>query len=146
MRTSETMQEMIRNFEGLCLKAMRCPAGVLTIGYGHTGSDVKEGMTITKSRANEILSSDLSKFETSLNNMLTAAKVTLKQNQFDALISFVFNLGVGTLQRSTLWRKLKANPNDTTIPNEFRRYVYAAGKVLPGLVKRRDAEAKYYAK
>jgi lysozyme len=145
METSKEMRERMKQWEGLKLTAYKCPAGVWTIGYGHTGSDVKQGQTITAARANELFNSDLLKFETKVKALLTASHVTLKQNQYDALVSFAYNAGVGNLTSSTLWRMVKADPNDAGIEAQFNRWVYASGKVLPGLVTRRKAEGAIYA-
>lgn len=136
-------------WEGLKLNAYRCPAGVLTIGYGHTGKDVVAGLKITRERAEELFESDIAKFERTLDKQINADKVqTLTQGQYDALLSFAYNVGMANLKSSTLWRKVKANPNDASIGNEFRRWVWATtskGKVqLPGLIKRRAKEAEVY--
>lgn len=139
----------MKQWEGLKLNAYRCPAGVLTIGYGHTGKDVVAGLKITRERAEELFESDIAKFECTLGKQINADKVqTLTQGQYDALLSFAYNVGMANLKSSTLWRKVKANPNDASIGNEFRRWVWATtskGKVqLPGLIKRRAKEAEVY--
>lgn len=139
----------MKQWEGLKLNAYRCPAGVLTIGYGHTGKDVVAGLKITRERAEELFESDIAKFERTLDKQINADKVqTLTQGQYDALLSFAYNVGMANLKSSTLWRKVKANPNDASIGNEFRRWVWATtskGKVqLPGLIKRRAKEAEVY--
>lgn len=139
----------MKQWEGLKLNAYRCPAGVLTIGYGHTGKDVVAGLKITRERAEELFESDIAKFERTLDKQVNADKVqTLTQGQYDALLSFAYNVGMANLKSSTLWRKVKANPNDASIGNEFRRWVWATtskGKVqLPGLIKRRAKEAEVY--
>lgn len=139
----------MKQWEGLKLNAYRCPAGVLTIGYGHTGNDVVAGLKITRERAEELFESDIAKFERTLDKQINADKVqTLTQGQYDALLSFAYNVGMANLKSSTLWRKVKANPNDASIGNEFRRWVWATtskGKVqLPGLIKRRAKEAEVY--
>lgn len=130
---------MIRQFEGLRLTAYRCPAGVWTIGYGHTFG-VVPGVAITEEQSEEYLKHDIAAAE----NIVNAECRNLRQCQFDALVSFVFNVGGGNFQRSTLLKKIKANPDDNSIMDEFLRWVYAKGVVLPGLQKRRLAEMKLY--
>ena len=140
---SREIREKIKQFEGLCLRAMQCPAGIWTIGYGHTGKEVVRGKVVNVAEAEALFDADIALVERQLAALLKGAP-PLTQRQFDALISFVFNLGIGTLSKSTLWRKVKANPADPTIPAEFRRWVNAAGKKLNGLVKRRETEARWY--
>ena len=130
---------LIKEFEGLRLKAYLCPGGVWTIGYGHTAS-VKPGMVISEAQAEEYLKADLVRFERYLNGLGLA----LNQNQFDALISFIYNAGTGNFSNSTLLRKVRANPQDNSIVDEFLRWVYSKGRVLPGLQRRRLAEMKLY--
>jgi len=133
---------LIKNFEGLWLTAYRCPAGVLTIGYGHTGSDVKEGMTITQARAEELLKNDIRNFEIGVS--AATAYVPLTQNMYDALVSFAYNVGLGAFRSSTLLKKILVNPKDPTIANEFAKWNKANGVVLAGLVTRRATEAQLY--
>ncbi|MBO5739009.1 glycoside hydrolase family protein [bacterium] len=135
MNISETGIELIKKFEGCVLKAYKCPAGVWTIGYGHT-SGVKEGQTITKAEAEDYLKQDLTTFETYVSNLVTVA---INQNQFDALVSFCYNLGPGNLKSSTLLKLLNAK-NYSEAAEQFDRWIYAGGKKLSGLVKRRAAE------
>lgn len=142
MKASQEIKEKIKQWEGLRLQAYRCPAGVLTIGYGHTGSDVTAGMKITEAEADMLLDADLGYFERGVEQAFPG----LGQRQYDALVSFAYNLGLGALQNSTLARKVKADPGDPSIAAEFRRWVRAGGKVMPGLVKRREAEAQWYFK
>ena len=143
--TNEIRAKMMQ-WEGCRLKAYRCPAGVLTIGYGHTGHDVKPGMEITAPQAVALFNADVDKFARSVEASL--AGVTLKQKQFDAVVSLAYNIGLGGLKKSTLYRKVKANPDDPTIRAEFMKHVNARVngvlKPLPGLVKRRRAEADHY--
>lgn len=139
MKASEKAYSLIRQFEGLRLTAYKCPAGVWTIGYGHT-SDVVQGIAITKELAEEFLRHDIETVE----NILNAECPGLRQCQFDALVSFVFNVGGGNFRKSTLLKKIKVNPNDNSIMDEFLRWVYANGVVMPGLQKRRLAEMKLY--
>jgi lysozyme len=144
MKASNGIKDFIKRYEGCKLTSYKDSVGVLTIGYGHTGSDVKAGRTITQAEANNLFDKDIAAFEGQLNSLLVGTQVS--QNQFDALLSFSFNLGIGKLKTSTLFKKVKSNPSDESIGNEFRRWVYAGGKVLSGLVRRRDEEAKWYFK
>ena len=139
MKASEKAYSLIRQFEGLRLTAYRCPAGVWTVGYGHT-SGVVPGMTITKEQAEEFLMRDIETAE----NIVRVECPGLRQCQFDALVSFVFNVGGGNFRKSTLLKKIKANPDDNSIIDEFLRWVYANGVVLTGLQKRRLAEMRLY--
>lgn len=134
--------EFIKRHEGCRLKAYRCSANKLTIGYGHTGNDVKEGMTITQAEADNLLAKDLEKFETYVKDATKG--VTLNENQFAALVSFTYNVGPKNFNNSTLLKRIKANANDPDIVNQFRRWNKAGTTVLPGLVKRREEEAKLY--
>ena len=139
MKASSKALELIKQFEGLRLKAYLCPGGVWTIGYGHTAG-VKSGMVITEAQAEEFLLSDIAVFEKAVNDQ----NLDLTQNMFDALVSFTFNVGVGNFKRSTLLCTIKVNPWDNSIMDEFLRWVYSKGRVLPGLQRRRLAEMKLY--
>lgn len=132
---------LIKRFEGLELKAYRDPVGVLTIGYGSTGSHVKPGMVITEAQAEELLKKDLARFEAAVDKLCPIAT----DNQFSALVSLAFNVGEGEggLKTSTLRRK--HNEGDYVgAANEFARWRFAGGRELAGLVKRRAAEAQLY--
>lgn len=136
MKVNFVGKDLIKKYEGCKLEAYKCPAGIWTIGYGHTGQDVFEGKTITQQEADNLLSKDLTRFEKFLNRII---KVPINQNQFNALASFTYNVGMGALQNSTLLKKL--NNNDLIgAANEFDRWVYANGKKLEGLIKRRKEE------
>lgn len=139
MNTSQKGIDLIKAFEGCRLKAYKCPAGIWTIGYGHT-SGVKEGQMITFSMAEQFLKQDLKRFETSVNNLVTVA---ITQNQFDALVSFCYNLGAMALKSSTLLKKLN-NGDYNGAAEEFDRWVYANGVKLQGLVRRRRAEKELF--
>ena len=141
MKTSERGKSLIKRFEGLRLKAYRCPAGIWTIGYGHTGSDVREGMTISEEEADSLLASDLERFERVVSRLVMAS---IGQNRFDALVSFCYNVGEGNFERSTLLCKVNANPYDKSIYDEFKRWNKAGGKPEKGLTERRLAEALLY--
>lgn len=140
MKASERAYALIRKFEGLQLAAYRCPAGVWTIGYGHT-SGVVQGMSISIGQAEELLAQDVAVAE----GIVNAERISgLRQCRFDALVSFVFNVGGTNFRRSTLLAKIKANPYDNAIMDEFLRCVYGGGVVLPGLQKRRLEEMRLY--
>ena len=143
MKTSKTINDMIKAWEGCRLKAYRCPAGVWTIGYGHTAG-VYQGMTITQRQADDLFQKDIDAFARQVTSVLTSNQVTLRQCQFDAVTSFAYNVGMGNLKRSTLFKKLKANRDDLSIASEFAKWNKGGGKVLPGLTRRRAAEAKLY--
>lgn len=138
MKSTERLTKAIKVFEGLRLNAYKCPAGVWTIGYGHTGRGVKSGMKITQAIADALLVEDIEKVERELQ-VFNLPKLT--ENQFDAVVDFCFNLGTAKFSSSTLYKKIKANPNDASIEKEFGRWVYAGGVKLAGLVKRRKWEA-----
>ena len=131
--------ELIKSFEGLRLRAYLCPAKVWTIGYGHTG-DVRGGQVITQSQADDLLKQDLRRFEIAVRKLV---KVPLTQNQFDALVSFAYNVGEAALSRSTLLRKLNAGDLAGT-KLEFAKWNKGGGKVLAGLTRRRADEANLF--
>lgn len=141
MKISEKGIEFIIKEEGEVLTAYICPAGVWTIGVGHTGKDVNPGMKISKEQSRELLKSDLVRFE---NSVSRSVKVNLTQNQFDALVSFAFNVGTGAFETSTLLKKINSSAPIAEIEVEFRKWVYAGGKILPGLKARREREIKLY--
>ena len=141
MKTSNNGINLIKQFEGCALTAYKCPAGVWTIGYGHT-KNVKQGMKITNEHATNLLKDDLKTYEGYVNKYV---KVKLNQNQFDALVSFTFNCGGGALKSSTLLKKL--NKGDyTSAANELLRWNKASGKILAGLTRRRKAEKALFLK
>ncbi len=133
--------ELIKSFEGLRLKAYKCPAGVWTIGYGHT-KGVKEGDVITEQEAEDMLKKDVVGFEI---NVRGAVIPNLNDHQYDALTSFAYNVGLGNFRKSTLLRLINSGITvREDITNQFMRWVYAGGKKLTGLVRRRTAEAELY--
>jgi lysozyme len=146
MKSSDSGIRLIQEFEGLRLTSYLCSAGVATIGYGATyyqdGSKVKLGQTITRDQADQLLKDHLKEFEGSVLGLLNTTKVN--QNQFDALVSFCFNLGAGNLAKSQLLRFVKANPKDPKIALEFAKWNRAGGEVSRGLVRRRKKEAELY--
>jgi lysozyme len=136
MKISQEGIALIKKFEGCELEAYKCPAGVWTIGYGHT-KDVKEGDVINKDEANYLLEEEMIEYEGYINDMVD---VPLEQNQFDALTSWVYNLGSSNLMSSTMLTLLNESKYNE-IPQQIKRWNKAGGKVLDGLVKRREAEA-----
>lgn len=130
---------MIKKHEGLRLRAYLCPGLVWTIGYGHT-STARQGMEISGKRAEELLIIDLRAAEAVVEAKLPG----INQSQFDALVSFVFNIGATNFLRSTLVRKILSGSNENDIRDEFRRWIYANRKIAAGLVKRRQDEADLY--
>ncbi len=139
MRISQRGLELIKGFEGLRLKSYLCPANVWTIGYGSTGPHVREGMVISERDAEDLLRSDLRRFEQGVAKFAPDCS----EGQFDALVSFAFNLGLGALARSTLIKKHKAGDHQGAAA-EFRKWVMAGGVKLNGLVRRRAAERDLY--
>ncbi len=131
---------LIKQFEGCRLIAYQCSAGVWTIGYGHTAG-VYKGMKITQAQADAFLKQDIAKFEKYINNpSYVPFTAQLNQNQFDALVSFAFNLGQGNVKKLCTGRTMNQ------IPSVMQQYCKAAGKTLPGLQRRRKAEAALYNK
>lgn len=147
MKISEYAEAVMKEHEGLRLKAYRCTSGVLTIGYGHT-RNVKTDQIINKDTAERFFVEDVEAVERLVDREPFAKD--LSQGQYDALVSFLFNVKYSSYQTSTLRRKIINNVNDVTIPDEFRRWVYGTDPVtkkkikLPGLVKRREWEASMY--
>ena len=140
--------ELIKKFEGFMSKPYKCPAGIPTIGYGATfypdGKKVTmSDKAITEVEGTALLASMLTKFEQYVDSYCID---TITQNQFDALVSFCYNLGPNNLKSSTLLKKVNLNPNDETIRVEFMKWTKAGGKTLKGLVTRRTAEADLYFK
>ncbi len=140
MQTSEKGFDLIRKYEGLQLAAYVCPGGKLTIGYGHTGPDVTEGRRINAEEANALLEHDVERFERAVNELV---RVPMTQGMFDALISFSFNLGAGSLKSSTLLKKLNADDREGAA-DEFLKWNKAKGKVLAGLTARRESERELF--
>jgi lysozyme len=127
---------LIKLFEGCKLEAYKCAAGVWTIGYGST-KGVKEGDTITQEEAEQLLLEDVAVYEKEVNK---AVNVSLDQHQYDALVSWTFNLGGANLNSSTLLKRVNAQDWED-VPHQIKRWNKANGKVLEGLVRRREAEA-----
>lgn len=147
MKASSSCIELIKQFEGFRSKPYLCPAGVATIGYGSTyyadGSKVKiKDDSITEEEAVELLYTTISQYVDAVNKYVT---VDINQNQFDALVDFAYNAGVGALQKSTLLKKVNAK-DFVGAASEFGRWVKAGGKVLNGLVRRREKEKELFVK
>jgi len=145
MEVNKAGRDLIKQFEGCKLKAYKCPAGLWTISWGLTfypdGTKVKEGDVITQQQAEEYFDAVVDDFAKQVD-VLVKSNVTA--NNFSAIVSFAYNVGIGNLKKSTLLKKVNANPKDATIPAEFRKWVRANNVVLKGLVRRREAEAKLY--
>lgn len=140
MKASKQCIELIKQFEGCRLKAYKCPANIWTIGIGHTGlvngKPITENTTITPLMAETLLAIDLQKFENAINKLV---KKPLTQSEFDSLTSFVFNIGIGAFEQSTMLKLLNQG-NFELASKQFDRWIYAKGKPLKGLKKRRLAE------
>ena len=139
MTTSRLGLRLIKDFEGLRLGAYLCPAGVPTIGYGHT-KGVKLGQVITHEQADDYLIEDIAPLERHIN----ALGINFRQEQFDALVSWLFNLGVGNFKKSNLLKRIQDDSSDQSIAAEFIKWIYAGKTPLAGLKKRRVAEANMF--
>lgn len=137
MKCNQAGIRIIKKYEALKLMAYYCPAKILTIGWGHTGPDVKSGMQISEHMADLLLEKDLEKFEAGIS-LLLKRKVT--ENQFSALVCLVFNIGLEAFQDSTLLLKLNSGAPLDHCGTEFLRWNKSKGKVLNGLTKRRQEE------
>ena len=137
--TSKTGIDLIKRWEGWRSKAYKCPANKWTIGYGHTKT-ARRGMVISQQEGHRLLRQDLQIYENAVHNLVS---VPVNQNQFDALVSFTYNVGRGALSQSTLLRKLTQG-NYTEAADQFSRWVYGGGRKLPGLVSRRAAERQLF--
>ena len=139
--------DLIKKFEGCRLKAYKCPAGIWTIGYGNTfyedGMKVKEGDVITQERAESLAAFVITQFAVTIAPFI---KQPLNDNQFSACVSLCYNIGQGNFKKSSVFKKLNINPNDPTIADSFRLWNKGGGKVLTGLVRRREAEIALYFK
>ena len=146
-KTSNKGIDLIKSFEGFKSKPYKCSAGVPTIGYGATfypSTNKKVSLQdkeISESQAVELLQNMLTGYEKSVDSF---CRDDINQNQFDALVSFAYNLGSNSLKNSTLLKKVNLNPNDESIKLEFMKWVKAGGQTLKGLVRRREAEANLY--
>lgn len=136
MKISQEGIELIKKFEGCRTESYRCSANVPTIGYGHTAG-VKDGDICTKEEAESLLASDLEEFENYVGSLVD---VDLEPHQFDALVAWTFNLGPKNLKESTLLKILN-DGKYSEIPTQIKRWNKAGGKVLDGLIRRREAES-----
>ena len=145
MTTSSNGISLIEQFEGFRAQMYKDAVGLPTIGYGTLIQSQSQQYlmtaTITQAQATDLLKQHLPSIESAIDNMV---EFELTQNQFDALVSFCYNLGTNSLLNSTLLKKLNVDPSDETIRDEFMKWVHAGGKVLQGLVDRRTAEADLY--
>ena len=145
MKLNKAGIDLMHEFEGCSLTAYLCPANKWTIGYGNTyyenGKPVQQGDKITQQEADDLFGLIAEDFAKRLRNLL---RVIINENQFSALVSFAYNVGIANLNKSTLLKKVNANPIDPTITNEFLKWNKGGGKVLAGLTRRRNAEAKLY--
>ena len=143
MKISYIGLDLIKSYETLQLTAYRAlkTEKYLTIGYGHYGPDVKEGQTITKDEATKLLQQDVQTAENELNQLIKQ-NVLLTQNQFDALCSLVFNIGVGKFRKSTLRKKLLNHIQ--SVDCEFMKWVYSDGHYVQGLYNRRKKEVELF--
>jgi lysozyme len=145
-KLSQKGLDLIKSFEGLSLKPYVCAGGINTIGYGNTyytnGKKVTlQDKPITKQQAEELLKLSVSTYEKAVDSF---CRDDISQSQFDALVSFAYNLGVGNLQKSTLIKKVNFNPSDPSIKLEFLKWNKAGGRALAGLTRRRQSEADLY--
>lgn len=136
LKTNQAGLTLIKSFESLSLDAYKCPAGIWTVGYGHTGEDVYEGIQITEEDAETLLQSDLCDAEAAVNDCVS---ININGNQFSSLVSFVFNCGAYAFRKSTLLKKINAG-DKYGAADEFLRWSKAGGRVLKGLLRRREAE------
>ena len=148
MRVTDEAKALMRKHEGFREKAYLCPASKWTIGYGNTfyenGQPVREGHVIDRYRAERLFSYWVDEFAKGVTRLLGGKK--LNENQFSAVVSFCYNLGLRAFERSTLRRKILSNPDDPAIAAEFKRWTRAGGRVLNGLVTRRREESQLYFK
>jgi lysozyme len=147
MKVNSEGYALIKKFEGCVLKAYKCPAGIWTIGYGNTfyedGMKVKEGDVITQARAEELAKFIIDQFAVTIAPFILQP---LNDNQFSACVSLAYNIGTAGFKRSSVFKKLNVNPLDATIADSFRLWNKGGGKVLKGLVRRREAEIQLYFK
>jgi lysozyme len=143
MKPSQNCINLIKKFEGCRLKAYKCPAGLWTIGYGNTqwedGKSIKEGQELSLYKAESLLTFYVNKFASQIN-------LAVNQNQFDALVSFAYNTGIGAFNKSTLKKMVIANPGNPLIKDEFLKWVAKGSNYEKGLTKRRTEESNLYFK
>lgn len=139
MTTSNQGKSLIKEAEGLRLDAYKCPAGVPTIGWGHT-KGVRMGQHITLAQAEDMLVEDIAPIERLLNGM----KINFRQEQFDALVSWIFNLGEGKFKGSTMYQRIIGNAGDEEISDQMVKWTYGGRQQLAGLMARRVKEANMF--
>jgi lysozyme len=139
MKASDSLIEILKQFEGFRSKAYLDSVGVPTIAWGHT-KGVKLGMKCDEEQGEKWLKEDIEPLENYLNTIPELDT----QGKFDACIDFCYNLGIGNFKSSTLLKKIKNKASDSEICKQFRRWVYAGGKKLTGLVRRREAECELW--
>lgn len=139
IKSRRSLIEKIKEFEGYLPSYSSKLDGHATIGYGHVGK-VNYGHPISREQAEVLLLLDISKIE----KQIDALKLGLSIERYEAVVDFVYNLGIGNFKRSTLYKLMKRNPDDIRIKNEFQRWVYCNGRILDGLKKRRLWEAEHY--
>lgn len=140
MKVSSEAIDLIKTFEGFYAVPYRCPAGYWTVGYGHVLAPHEPRETITREKAEALLRRDVRHAELSLRALV---RVPLHQGQFDALVSFIFNLGAGAFERSALRRVVNRGEHEA-VPEQLARWVYAGGQKMLGLQRRRAAETALY--
>jgi lysozyme len=141
MRINDAGLALIKRAEGLKLDSYRCPAGIATVGFGHTGPDVRIPMTITPGEAERLLHEDLARFENGVTNCLCG--VPTNSNQFSAMVSLAYNIGLGNFATSTVLKRHKLG-NYAAAANAFLLWNKANTQVLPGLTRRREDERELY--
>ena len=141
MNISQQGVDFIKLHEGCRLTAYEDTGGVWTIGYGTTGRDIQRGRSITDQQAENLLRRDLESAERCVNN---SVRVDMSQSMFDALVSFVYNVGCGAFGKSTLLRKLNSGYDDDEVAKEFLRWIYDNGKIIAGLRTRRKDEQELF--
>lgn len=145
MRLDTNGYKLIQGFEGLKLAAYQDSAGIWTIGYGNItyedGKRVQRGDMITQEKADLLFKYYANKFASQVDALITKP---VSQNQFNAMVSLAYNIGIGAFSKSTLLKKVNNNPNDTSIKDEFIKWVNAGGKKIQGLVNRREKESYLY--
>jgi len=141
MKINQAGLDLIKQAESLQLKAYRCPAGILTIGYGHTGADVHSGLVIIKDQAEQLLKQDVEEFEEGVSHLVDEKKTT--DNQFSAMVSLAFNIGLGNFKKSSVLSFHK-QCKPSSAAESFNMWNKGGGRVLEGLVKRRKSESKLY--
>ncbi len=133
--------EIIKKYEGFSSQAYKCPAGVWTVGYGHTGRDVYEGVTITEKEASLLLEKEIRKLE---EEVLVYLDNKPSINELDALTSLVYNVGLGAFKKSRLLKRINAKDNGELISKEWIEFNKVNGKVVKGLIRRRAEEICLY--